>query len=219
MIISDKEAAARLNSPLNLINKMREATGNNSNGKKSAMELFGVKRNSGNNQNGGSNGAETKSQASNGSEEKTEGKAEEEREHLRSFNPFDKEALDITPTVPHASSDLIPHAHTASIPQVIPQPSVEELIKNSEDQIKLGLAHDNALSLLNKSVEALSAKLDDVKADRLPSVIAAANKVVESIRGERREATKNENTEKEVHYHFYTPIQRKIEEFEVIEVG
>ncbi len=41
MLISDKEAAARLQSPMNLINRLSAAR---SNGKTSAMSLFGIGR-------------------------------------------------------------------------------------------------------------------------------------------------------------------------------
>jgi hypothetical protein len=96
-------------------------------------------------------------------------------------------------------------------------PLLDELVENSESQIKLGLAHDHALDLLQRSVDILSAKLDDVKADKLPSVISAASKVVESIRKERLEVSKS-GKDREVHYHFYTPEQRKMDSYEIIEV-
>lgn len=96
--------------------------------------------------------------------------------------------------------------------------TLDNILRDNESQIKLGLAHDNALKLLNDSVSLLSSKLDDVKADKLPSVISAASKTVESIRKERSEANKN-NKDREVHYHFYTPQQNKISDYEIIEVS
>ena len=64
----------------------------------------------------------------------------------------------------------------------------------------------------------LALKLDEVKADKLPSVITAASKVVESIRRERMELNKSSKG-KDVHYHFYNTEQRKISDYEVIEVS
>lgn len=96
------------------------------------------------------------------------------------------------------------------------EPSINSLIENNDQQIKLATAHDSALKVLTDSVALLATKLDDIRPDRLPSVITATSKVVESIRKERSEAVKN-NKGKEVHYHFYTPIQRKIVDYEVIE--
>jgi len=162
MIVNDKDAAARLNSPLNLINKLRDSKKNN------AMSLF------------------------------IPTKKKETLPEIPSFNPFS--------------------------PQASPETSTEEptklndILENHESQIKLGLAHDKALDLLNRSVEMLSAKLDDVSAAKLPSVISAASKTVESIRKERSEASKN-NKDREVHYHFYTPSQKSVSEYEVIDVA
>jgi hypothetical protein len=96
--------------------------------------------------------------------------------------------------------------------------TLDTILENNEAQIKLGLAHDSALDVLNRSIDMLSTKLDDIKADRLPGAITAASRVVESIRKERNEASKN-NKDREVHYHFYTPEQKSITEYEVIDVG
>ena len=95
---------------------------------------------------------------------------------------------------------------------------LDEILTDSDSQIKLGLAHDKALDLLTRSVDALASKPDDVKADKLPSTILAASKVVDAIRRERSESVKN-NRDRDVHYHFYTPQQKKIADFEVIDVG
>jgi hypothetical protein len=113
------------------------------------------------------------------------------------FNPFEPHSVPNTPEI------------TA--------PVLEQIVENQDSQIRLGLAHDKALELLNRSVDYLTAKLDDVKADKLPAVVTAASKVVESIRRERSEASKN-NKDREVHYHFYTPQQKAVADYEVIEV-
>ena len=185
MIIKDKDAAARLNSPMNLVNRLK----NLSSSRKDAMGLFGVNRH------------------------KTEippirESGRKELETIELFNPFQpKESSQVPATVPPISN--LPEQSTTSL---------DNILENHESQIKLGLAHDNALSLLNNSIKQLAEKLDDVRADRLPSVIAAASRTVESIRKERNEQLKN-NKDTEVHYHFYTPEQRKIETYEVIDVA
>lgn len=174
MIVNDDDAKKRLESPLNLINRLR-----NSSSRSSAMSLFGIGR--------------------------KEDKREEIKEVKVSFNPFQ----------PQASSSL------SVVPQstiLEPPTKLNDILENSESQIKLGLAHDRALELLNRSVSLLSEKLDDIRADKLPTVVGAASKVVESIRRERNEASKN-NKDREVHYHFYTPQQNKLSDYEVIDVG
>lgn len=187
MIVNDKDAVRRLNSPLNLINKLKEGSNGS---RKSAMSLFIPPRTA---------APEIKLEPLE-SLIKVE-KVEVPKPQVAFFNPFEKQ---------HQPQEL---------PAEIPIPSkLEDILENSEAQIQLGLAHDKALKLLNRSVGMLETKLDDIKADRLPQVVTAASKVVESIRRERNEASKN-NKDREVHYHFYVPQQKKISDFEVIDVG
>lgn len=182
MIINEKESAARLNSPINLINKLK------SNGsRKSAMSLF-IRPSF-------AKPEETKMAVA--EQPKVEIlKKEEELKAIVTFNPF----------------EIAKQSNKESSPRV----SIDDLIENNETQVRLAHAHDQALELLNNSVALLSTKLEDVKADKLPSVISAASKVVEGIRKERREL--NESSDREVHYHFYTPEQRKVSEYKVIDV-
>lgn len=178
MIINEKETEARLNSPINLINKLK------SNGsRKSAMSLF-IR-------------PSFAKPAAVAEQPKVEIlKKEEELKAIVTFNPF----------------EIAKQSNKESSPRV----SIDDLIENNETQVRLAHAHDQALELLNNSVALLSTKLEDVKADKLPSVISAASKVVEGIRKERREL--NESSDREVHYHFYTPEQRKVSEYKVIDV-
>lgn len=177
MIVNDKDAVARLNSPMNLINRLKSTS------RKDSMSLFGIGRKI---------------------ESSTPQLIPAVTEKETVFNPFRTEEL---------STSVLP-----SSSQVPAEAKLDNIIENHESQIKLGLAHDNALKLLNNSIDALSAKLDDVRADKLPSVISAASKTVESIRKERNEASKN-SKDHEVHYHFYTPEQKKISDYEVIDVA
>jgi len=171
MIVNEKDAAKRLNSPMNLINRLKNSTSSRNN----AMSLFGI-------------GVSKQDSVEAG---QCRSSVEVELESPKpSFNPF------IPPP---------------------PETKLEDILDNHDSQIKLGLAHDTALELLNASVKMLSGKLDDVRADKLPAVISAASKTVESIRKERAESAKN-GKDREVHYHFYTPEQKKVSEYKIIDV-
>jgi hypothetical protein len=117
------------------------------------------------------------------------------------FNPFTKPAVIIPEIVNDEAS-----------------PSSEDLIDDVDTKIALQTAHDTSIKLLNDAVSMLALKLDNVKADKLPSVIASASKVVESIRKERTERNKD-GKDKTTHLHFYCPEPRKIESYEIVEVA
>ena len=191
MLVNDKEAAARLNSPLNLINKMKSISSSSS--RSNAMGLFGI--------------GKSKTQPS--VDINTE-KNEEVDEVIISFNPFSKKTL--------STKSLQEKSPQENLPVKSEVTKLDDILDNNDSQIKLGLAHDNAIKLLNSSIDLLATKLDDIKADKLPSVINAASKTVESIRKERNEQTKNSKGN-EVHYHFYTPKQNDISDYTVIDVG
>lgn len=185
MIINDEAAQRRLNSPFNLINKLKDAS--NGNSRKNAMSLFGVGR---------------------------------EREQIERVQPL-KQVEDYKKIDDLVKSNFNPFDKPSSlVPAEIPvkETQLDDILENHDAQIKLGLAHDKALDLLSRSVEVLSTKLDDVSASKLPQVITAASKVVESIRRERNENAKN-NKDREVHFHFYTPEQKKVSDYEVIDVA
>lgn len=99
-------------------------------------------------------------------------------------------------------------------------PSSDDIIDDADGKIKLATAHNKALDLLNTSLDKLHSKVtnDQVKASSIPSIVASASKVITDIRKERVEREKNKPNEN-VHYHFYCPTQRKVEEYEVIEVN
>lgn len=177
MIVKDNEALARINSPLNLINRMNAARNNQ---RSSAMSLF-----------------IPSIQPAAPVVMPTQRPA---------FNPFENKTAE--PVV--EDKEFVPLTEESAV-------KLGDIISDHDAKIQLGLAHDKAITLLNKSVEMLSTKLDDVSASKLPSVIAAASKTIESIRRERLESTKL-NKDREVHYHFYTPQQKKVTDYEVIEV-
>lgn len=180
MILSDKDAVARLSSPMNLINKMKTPSS-----RSGAMSLFGI-----------------------GLRPVEQIKEELIEEVTVTFNPF------------QPSADFKEELQPSLLPQLtLPSSTttLDNILENHDSQIKLGLAHDKALELLNRSVEMLSTKLSDIKADKLPAVVSAASKTVESIRRERNEFTKL-GKDREVHYHFYTPTQKTVSDYEVIDV-
>jgi Sec-independent protein translocase protein TatA len=57
-----------------------------------------------------------------------------------------------------------------------------------------------------------------MKADRIPGLVASLGKVITDIRKEQSERNKSSINEN-VHYHFYCPEPKKLEQYEVIEVG
>jgi len=196
MIVKDADAIKRLNSPMNLINRLRGETKKNN-----AMSLFGI----------GKQKEVLFDGISVNASDKT-GVEHTVKNTSISFNPFQTK---------DDNGSLVPTIQSPQVPSITPEQQPERLdniLENHESQIKLGLAHDKALELLNRSVEMLNTKLDDIKADKLPAVVSAASKTVESIRRERNENNKN-NKDREVHYHFYTPQQRKISDYEVIDVA
>ena len=197
MIVSDKEAVARLTNPINLINSIALRKKNISSSHSKAMSLFGLS---------------STSQVKPAIQEKLISPAKDD---FKPFNPFENIKSVVTPILVNESVNEINLELSANLPT---QPTVDSILDNSDQHIKLSLAHDSALEVLNTSVAMLALKLDEVKADKLPSVITAASKVVESIRRERIELNKN-GKNREVHYHFYTPEQRKISDYEVIEVS
>lgn len=186
MLIKDDDALRRLNSPLNLINKMKNAS---SSPRNKAMSLF------------------IKPAAPENAPNTT-------FEPAKSFNPFEHSspiedtAIAITPEIVSDSNDE----------SKSDTPTLDTLLENGDAQIKLAEAHDGALALLNSGITMLAAKLDDIKPEKLPAVIAAASKTVEGIRRERNEVNKN-NKGRDVHYHFYTPTQKKLTDYEVTEVA
>lgn len=198
MILNDKDAAMRLSSPMNLINQLSSR----SQGRASAMGLFGIGKK-----------LEDKpleikeAELSTPSIEPATMAPETPKQSAQpSFNPFTKSLIP-------APSNIVPQEQAK--PE---EPSLDSLLSDSESQIKLAHTHDSALKLLHNAVDILATKLDDIKADKLPAVISAASKTVESIRRERLESAKN-GKDKEVHYHFYTPIQKKVSDYEITEVA
>lgn len=195
MLVNDKDALARLSNPNNLMNRLKDSGSKRA----GAMDLFGINRKT--------------------VDIKTEEKLEEPEEKIKTsfnggkmINPFAKSEPISTR---NTSIQRLPNTQLAEENEE--KINLDNILQDNEAQIRLGLAHDNALKLLNGAVDAMSLKLDEIKPDKLPSVISAASKVVESIRRERLESAK-QGKDKDVHFHFYTPEQKSISAYEVIDV-
>jgi len=116
-----------------------------------------------------------------------------------------------------------------NLPQVVPSKVTSPLpsdssfssldVNDADAKIKLALAHDSALDLLTGSISYLKKKVDkeEIKVSSIPSIISSASRVITDIRKERLERDKNKGNEN-IHYHFYCPTQRKIGDYEVIDV-
>lgn len=190
MLVSDKEALGRLGSPDNLMNRLRAG---NSNGRKGAMNLFGI--------------------------------GVKKDEHINN-TPILKQVEELKPAVfqsPFSSKEetsltISPSIPTFNPPETADQPNTDDLVSNADNQIKLAHAHDKSLETLTLAVDMLKLKLDDIKPDKLPSVISATSKVVDQIQRQRIDASKSRQ-DRQVHFHFYTPTQKKMEDYQVIEVG
>lgn len=101
----------------------------------------------------------------------------------------------------------------------IPSP-IDNLINNADSTIELASAHNKAITLMGKAMGKLEKKLDEdvVPAKMLPSIISGLGKVVTDIRKEQNDRNNRDKNETTI-IHFYCPEQRKVNEYEVIDVG
>lgn len=202
MIVSEKDAINRLESPGNLINRLRGGTS-----RRDAMGLFGV-----------ASQHDIKPMNGNGSIGQIAVSSNSAKLEIPAFvNPFDKNTSSIktalVPTMANLAKQM--ELPTKTEPAI---PGLDNLLDNADSRIKLSLAHDRALDTLVDAVGMMKLKLDDIKPDKLPAVITATSKVVDQIQRQRIESNKNRDG-REVHFHFYTPERKKVEDYQVIEVG
>lgn len=192
MIISDKTALERLTSPNNLLNRLSKSE---SRGK--AMSLFGIGR----------------------SDRKQEiAEVTVPVSPPRSFlNPFsNKPEAKPDEVITKPSTELATRLTEAIAPAT--GVSIDQIVDNADSKIKLELVHDNALDVMKLTIDQIKNNLPNLdNPAKLADVAAKMGKIVDSIRTNKiNEAKVNEN--RQVHYHFYTPEQTKIEEFQVIDV-
>lgn len=129
------------------------------------------------------------------------------------------ESEEFKPEIKLVSNDKIVNPFEKHEEILIPStPKTDEIVKTADAELKLGLAHNEAIDVLSRSVKMLGDKLDDIPASKLPAVITATSKVVEGIRKERLEREKT-GANRDVHYHFYTPQQKSITDYQVIDVS
>jgi hypothetical protein len=218
MIVSSKDALARLNSSSNLVNKLRSLNGlssvrnpnsNDSGKRKNAMDLFKPSTAT------EEKVKEIKNILPEKSSEKLSPTFEPKLGNLNLSNPFrSSEVTKFNPKPTVEEPDIL-----VVEPEVMPaRVSVDEILDNVDTKIKLQSAHNDSLDLLVNAVKLLGTKLDDVKPDKLPSIISAAAKTVEGIRRERLEINKSQK-DRQVHFHFYEPKRKTIADLgEALEV-
>lgn len=212
MIVSDQDAQSRLGSPLNLMNRLNNITSK----RRDAMGLFGINKVSDDihvRQPGDKPSVDINTD--------NKLKEDEDEEVKTTFNPFHKKRTTALVPLPNHPSNLpnyTPPTSSSAETSESAEPQVEDLIGNVDTQVKLGLAHDKALDTLVCAVDLMKMKLDDIKPDKLPGVISATSKVVDQIQRQRIDINKNKGN-RDVHFHFYTPTQKKLEDYTVVEVG
>lgn len=219
MLISDKEAVARLNSPLNLMN-LKGNTEKSSPSRNRAMSLFGI--------------GENKTSPKVSEEKPLEEKPSEEKPapllNTTFVNPFNGDsAKELSKALEKVSSSTSVNTKPATVVEeksntnITEQsnssqsPSVDDLIDNTDGKIKLAKVHNTALEVMHTALEELKIMVPSASVKQLPSILATASRVVTDIRKERIEANKT-SKDREVHYHFYTPERKKLSDFEVIDV-
>lgn len=215
MLLSEEEVAKRLNSPMNLLNRMKGE--NSGSPRNSAMSLFGL---------GSFKNNPASSRVENKSEQIKEEKiSQEEKEPsiIPFINPFIKEerteSVSLIPLAQQLAEVTKPTEHKLEeVKKDDKSPSLESLIDDSDSKIKLATLHNTALDTLNAAMNRLSTNIDRIDPTKLPPVITATSKIVESIRKERIELDKG-GRDKNVHYHFYTPTQKREEDYEIIDVA
>lgn len=144
----------------------------------------------------------------NGGNKETVTKVVESERIEVSFNPFPKNNAPTSfPVVPPKITSPLPEDFSA------------DHVNDSDAKIKLAVAHDDALDLLTASIASLKRKVDDneIKASSIPSIITSASRVITDIRKERLEREKDRGNEN-IHFHFYCPTQKTLEQYETIEV-
>lgn len=110
------------------------------------------------------------------------------------------------------------------IPEVLPalnqpasglnSPTIDDLVNNPENNIKLEAVHDKALTTLHAAMNEINRRLPEVnKVKDLADIAAKMNKVVTDIRAEK--SKRNDNIES-VHLHFYTPERKKLTDYQEV---
>lgn len=207
MLLSEEEVQKRLTSPLNLMNRMAPAAPqNNTTSRNTAMSLFGL---------GGSriNVPYVKPEVKEETKEVNEPTIPQHSTNLIPFNnPFIETNSFIRNEIALGATREEPKSEEPQAPRL------EDLIDDSDTKVKMATLHSVALDTLNAAMNRLHCHIDAIHPEKLPAIITATGKVVESIRKERIELDKG-GKEKNIHYHFYTPEQKSISDYEIIDVA
>lgn len=187
MLINESDAATRLNSPLNLMNRLRRESVS-SNKAKQSMSLF--------------------------TGDRTESITKDNnfgRSQLHDFNPF--------PAPPQLTQSevITPDAILESVATAAPTPGqIDSLIDGLDIKLKQELIHRAAMQALESAVNSLNVRLPEIKhPEKLADVAGKMSKIVSDIRNDRKETGGKNKT---VHLHFYTPEQKKVADYNSIDV-
>lgn len=95
-------------------------------------------------------------------------------------------------------------------------PTIDDLIDDVDSRLNLDKAHKKALHVMNRAIQRVSDQIEELDSPtKLADVAAKMGKIVTDIRNEKKNSVDKERT---VHYHIYTPEQKKITDFEEITV-
>lgn len=165
MLISREDANKRLNSPTNLMNRMRSFR---SDSRDKALSLFTNPK--------------------------------KEANTPPAWNPF--------PENSNSEGEVkVPDAIISGL-------NIDSIIDDADTRIKLQTIHDTALDTLVLAVQTLKDRLPEIAASKLPDVAAKIGKVVDNIRTEKNKS----QGVKQVHLHLYTPEQKKMSDYESVDV-
>lgn len=93
----------------------------------------------------------------------------------------------------------------------------DDILKDADANIRLAAVHSKALDIMHTAMHQLEEKMPEMKADKIPMIVSTLGKVITDIRKEQAERNKNQANEN-VHFHFYCPEPKKLDQYEVIEV-
>jgi hypothetical protein len=94
-------------------------------------------------------------------------------------------------------------------------PTVDDLMGAADNKIKLEMVHNSALSVMSAAVSRIGILVPTLdKPEKLADIASKMSKIV----GDIKDKNKTRGEDKQVHLHFYTPNQKAITDYEVVEV-
>lgn len=97
-------------------------------------------------------------------------------------------------------------------------PSIDNLIANATEQIETASIEKKAVKILESALDELTIRLPDIRADKLPAIITSTSKMISDMRRDAVESV-NKKRDANVHLHFYAPEQKKLADYDFIDVG